>query len=154
VANLDQNLSVPHQKVGDNFGCRLQDTSSIIIFDKYVWWLDVKNQSAIICDYGSALDVADISDGKDKKYGIKSYLYEKLNTIENWNNTHLVKDRFDILCGVDEIRKNIYLTFRPRRNNSNTALSFVNRRRNIDLMQQETVVYNLDKKRWVKSKMQ
>jgi len=155
VANLDQNLSVPHQKVGNNYGCRLQDTASILLFDKYVWWIDTKNQSAIICDYREAVDVSDIS-GKDetgkseKKFGIKSYLYEKLKVIENWNSIHAENKRFDIVCGIDEIRNNIYVTFRPRRNNSNNALSFVNRRRNIDLMQQETVVYNLDKKRWTK----
>lgn len=150
VANLDNNLSVPHQKIGQNFGCKLQDTSTVLMLDEYVWWIDNKNQSAIISDYRSAVDVSDITDKEGKKYGIKSYLYEKLNAIEGWNLIHGNNKRFDIVCGCDIIRKDIFVTFRPRRENSNNVLSYVNKRRNINLLHQETIVYNLDYKRWTK----
>ena len=150
VANLEDNLSVPHQKIGQNFGCRLEDTATALGFDNYVWWIDNKNQSAILNNYQTAIDVSDITDNDGKKYGIKSYLYKKLNAIENWNDANGINKRFDIVCGVDEIRNKVYVTFRPRRNNSNNPLAYVNKRRDISLLHQETVIYDLEKKRWVK----
>lgn len=154
VANLDQNLSVPHQKVGQNFGCRLKDTATVISFDEYVWWIDVKNQGAILCDYRQAADISSITgkddEGNEKLMGIQSYLYEKINTIERWNDTHDKSERFDIVCGLDEIRKKIYLTFRPRRKNTNNELSYVSKRRNIDLQYQESIVFDVQTKRWNK----
>jgi hypothetical protein len=148
VANLDNNLSVPHQKIGQNFGCRLQDTGTVLTLSEYVWWSDSKNQAEVLCDYREAVDVSDITDKDQKKYGIKSYLVKKLNAIEGWNLANPLNKRFDRVSGFDVIRKNIHITFRPRRENSNNALSYVNRRRNISTLYQETLVYNLDSKRW------
>lgn len=148
IANLSDRMGEPHQKVGENYGCRLQDTSTIIFVDEFVWWMDIKNQGAILCDYKNAIDVSDIIDKEGNKFGIKSYLIEKIKTIQDWNYGKDVSKKFDIICGIDMVRKNIYTTFRPRRNNTVNTLSFVNNRRTWDLKHQETLVYNLDTKRW------
>lgn len=150
VVNLDEGLSTPHQKIGDSFGCRLEDTSSIVIWDKLISWLDAKNEGYIISDYRSAADVSNIVDETGRKYGVKSYMVKKIQFINNWNLTHDKRSRFDIVSGIDTVRRNLYITFHARRNNSNDLNSFVNQRRNIDLSHQETLVYNLDSKRWVR----
>lgn len=150
VANLDNNISVPHQKIGQNFGCKLSDTANVLTIDSYVFWIDSKNQGAILCDYKNAIDVSDITGKDQKKYGVKSYLYKKLNAIDIWNLAHEKNKRFDMVCGYDIVRKNIHITFRPRRDNNNNPLSYVSRRRNVTLLNQETIVYNIDSKRWVR----
>jgi len=150
VANLDNSLSVPHQKIGQNFGCRLEDTGTIISLSEYVWWIDSKNQGAILSDYREAMDVSDITDKEGRKLGIKSYLTEKIKSIDSWNNDNETSKRFDIVCGVDIVRNNIHVSIRPRRDNSLSLSSFVNHRRNIDLRHQESFVYNLDNSRWTR----
>lgn len=150
VANLDNNLSLPHQKIGMNFGCRYQDTSSILKWDEYVFWIDTKSQASILSDYRSAADVSSITDEEGKMYGIKSYLTEKIRAIEQWNFGKEFNNRFDILTGIDVIKKDIYVTFRPRRKNLFDLHSFVNERRGIDTLHQETAVYNLNTKRWTR----
>lgn len=150
VANLENNLSVPHQKVGYNFGCRLEDTKTIIMWEGFIFWIDSKNQAAILSDYKQATDVSNITDEAGRKYGIKSYLYEKINAIEGWNNIAAANKHFEISCGIDLIRRNIHVTFRPRKQDKNDLYFYVNKRRNIDLLHQETVVYNLESKRWTR----
>jgi len=56
---------------------------------------------------------------------------------------------FDVVAGIDGERGNVYLTFRPRRNNTNNKLSYVNNRRNLDLKHQETFVYSIQYKGWL-----
>jgi len=150
VANLDNNLSVPHQKIGQNYGCRLEDTGTILYFNEYVWWMDSKNQGAILSDYREAVDVSDITDKDGRKLGIKSYLIEKIKFIDAWNNANGTSKRFDIVCGIDIIRNNIHVGIRPRRENSTSLTSFVSQRRNIDLRHQESFVYSLDNRRWTR----
>lgn len=148
VVNLDNGLSTPAQKIGDNFGMAASDQSSFGMWDRYLWWYDRKNEAFVLSNYQSATDVSDITDEKGRKYGIKSYLSKKTKFVTDWNARHSSNSGFDVVCGIDMPRRNIYLTFRPRRQNTNDLSSYVNQRRNIQLNYQETVVYNLDQKRW------
>lgn len=149
VVNLDNDLSTPFQKTGDQFGCSPDDTGTIIAYDKFVCWYDRKNAAYVISDYTSAKDISDIQDEKGRKYGIKSYLLKKSEVVGNWNNTHDSKDRFDIVSGIDMANKKLYLTFRLRRGNSNQPTSYISKRENIDTSYQETIIYDMDSKRWV-----
>lgn len=150
VTNLDSGISEPHPKIGMVFGCSYEDTGTIVIFDKFISWLDIKNEAEVVSDYQSATDISDITDDSGRKYGIKSYLIKKIQFINQWNASNPNEKRFDVVSGVDAVRKNIIISFRPRRNNNNNPLSYVSNRRNIDLKNQETIVYNLDSKRWTK----
>lgn len=149
VVNQDSGLSRPFQKSGDNFGLSPDETSTVFMLDKYVFWKDSKNEAFVQCDYRSAKDISDLEDKNGRKYGINSYMAEKTKFISNWNATHDISDRFDTIVGADLRTSRIYLTFRPRRGNSNNLLSYVNKRRNIDLRNQETLCYDLDVQRWV-----
>lgn len=149
VVNQDSGLSRPFQKIGDNFGVTPDMTSTILLIDKYVFWYDSKNESFVQCDYKSARDVSDLEDKDGRKYGINSWIAEKTDFISNWNASHDRSQRFDVLVGVDIRTNRVYFTFRPRRNNSNNPLSYVNNRRNIDLKNQETFCYDIDVQRWV-----
>jgi hypothetical protein len=151
VTNLDQGLSEPFQKIGDNFGCAYEYTGSILSHDKIVWWYDINNAALVICDYKSARDVSEIKDDKGRMYGVKSYFIAKSQFIGDWNKNHDVQSRFDVFTGVDMVRKNLYVTFRPRRKNSNSLSSYVNQMRAFRLDYQETVVYNIDSGRWTKA---
>src|SRR5882762_2836180 len=149
VVNLDNGLSTPSQKVGDIYGMAAEDTGTLIIYDKFVFWYDRKNEAYVICNYSSANDISDITDQEGRKFGIKAFLTKKTQFITNWNLTHDKSSRFDVICGIDIPRKNIYLTFRPRRQNTNDLSSYVNQRRNWQLGYQETVRYSIDSKRWI-----
>ncbi len=151
VVNQDSGLSRPFQKIGDNFGLSPDETSTVLIIDKFVFWKDSRNEAFIQCDYKSARDVSDLEDKEGRKYGINSYIAEKTDFISNWNATHDIANRIDTITGVDIRTNRVYLTFRPRRNNSNAAKSYINDRRNIDLRNQETVCFDIDVQRWVPS---
>lgn len=150
IANLDNNLGEPHQKVGNNSGCSYQDTKTILTFDKNIWWLDRKGEGWMQSNFQGADDVSDLEDKDGRKYGIKSYLTKKLQFINDWNATHDISSHIDVSAGIDTVRKNIFLTFRPRRHNSNTDYTYINQLRNIKLDAQETVVFNFSVGRWTR----
>lgn len=154
VVNLDNNLSTPHQKTGDNFGLHPEDTGAVLVHDKFVWWYDRKNYGFVICNYRSAKDVTDIEEeveGGKRKIGVKSYFIKKTLFITGWNNSHDNTERFDVIAGINEVKNNIHITFRPRRKNSNDPRSYVNQRRNWDMSKNETIVYNIDNGRWTRA---
>ncbi len=153
ITNLDNGISEPMQKIGSNYGCSYEDTGSIIIDNDAVYWVDIKNTSFVEMDYKGARDISQNFDGgqyqKSYRGGMQSYLNSKLYEISKWNNEHEKKDRWDIICGIDYERGNIYVTFRPRRNNSNELYTYISDQRNINLMQPETMIYNIQYSAWI-----
>lgn len=150
VANLDNNIGVPHQKIGDNYGLSYEDCDTVIAYDKQVYWYDRKNEAFVVCNYGQAQDVSLLVDEKGRHYGLKSYLTKKTQFITRWNAQNSKDSHFVVTCGLDSVRKNVYITFRPRRKNTTKFSSFTNNRRNVDVKHQETLVYNIDEKRWLR----
>ena len=150
VVNLDQNISTPNQKIGSNYGLAPENTGTVIVYDKHIFWYDSSNEAWVISDYRSAEDISDIVDEKGNKYGVKSYFIKKTQFINDWNISHMNSQRFDTIAGIDMARGNIYVTFRPRRNSTNDLRSYINKRRNVDLSQQETIVYSISEKRWTR----
>ena len=153
ITNTDTGLGTPHQKIGSNFGCLLQYTSIIITQNDMVFWYDANNQCFVSCNYRSSNDICDLVTEKGERYGIKSYCDVKTSFVTKWNFSHGDEDRIDVVGGVDPEMNNIYFTFRPRRNYSNNPLSFVNKKRNWDIPSQETIVFNMDTKRWVRTEL-
>lgn len=147
AVNLNDNLGEPHQKIGDVYGCAYDDTQTISFNESIVGWYDRKNQGYILCNYGSAKDITRIKD--DKTGMIESYFTKKSQLVTSWNQVHDVMDKFDIISGIDISLNKIYVTFRPRRDNSTLMSSFVNTRRNLAQLHQETFVYDLATDRWV-----
>lgn len=150
VANLNDALGSPHQKVGSNYGMRQEDTGSVVVYDDIISWYDRKNQAWVISDYKTAKDIGLFNPNEGVTGGMSSYLNSKTRVISSWNNTAKNSSRFDVIGGVDIERGNLYLTFRPRRNNSNDPTSYGTTRENIDLNHQETLVYNTITKRFVR----
>lgn len=142
-------LSEPQPKVGDIFGCSPKDTGTVVIDDEYFFWLDSKNTGWIKCDYNNATDISQQNEQRGERGGMQSYLNSKIFFIEKWNYEHELKDRFDKVAGIDSERGMIYLSFRPRRNNTNDINTYVNSRRNISLAFQETIFYSVQYKGWV-----
>jgi len=149
IANLDNAMGTPHQKIGDNYGCSYGDTSSIVFNDKYAIWHDKRNEGFMICNFSQASDITDIQ-SEGRSYGIKSYYCKKSLFVSSFNETHNTSNKIDVLTGIDIDLNLLYVTFRPRRNNSNDLMTFVNNRRNLQINYQETFVYNINVKRWVR----
>lgn len=141
IANLNNKLSEPIQKVGDNFGCALEDTATIIAFDKSVYWYDYKNSDWIECNYSQAKGLS--------INGMQAYFNVKTAFIKSWNNSVEKGRRFDVVAGVDKELSILYVTFRPRRNNTNNPISYINNRRNWDVKHQETVAYHINTQKWI-----
>ena len=142
VTNLDEGLSTPHQKIGQQYGCALEDTGTIVAFDGWVTWFDSVNSAWVISDYRNAKDITFFDPSKGVAGGLDNYTNNKVKFIKQWNLTAPASSRFDIIAGVDMEKENIYLTFRPRKNNSNNPLSYVNQRRAVDYSQPETICYS------------
>jgi hypothetical protein len=111
----------------------------------------MRNAAFIICDYKSARDMSMIKDDQGRMYGVKSYFIAKTQFIGNWNLTHDKESRFDTITGIDMVRRNIFITFRPRRKNSTAPSSFVNQMRNWRMDYQETLCFDMDRGRWTKA---
>jgi hypothetical protein len=150
VVNLDNNISTPSQKIGSNFGIRPEDTSTFVTVEKNAYWYDVKLASWVKCDYREAVDISDLRDENGRPMGVKSYFIKKTQYMTTHNSTAATADLMDVVVGADLLRRNIYITFRPRRNNSNDPRAFVNKRRNIDLSHQETIVFSTGFDRWTR----
>lgn len=150
VANLNDALSSPHQKIGSNYGMIKEDTGTVVIYEDGISWFDRKNQAWVISDYRTAKDISLSNPNEGVVGGMSSYLDSKTRAISTWNESAPVSSRFDVTGGVDTQRGNLYLTFRPRRNNSNDPSSYGTHRRNVDLKHQETLVFNTITKRFVR----
>lgn len=148
VANLDDGISAPHQKIGSLLGMAKVDTGTFIAYDKNVYWYDRRNADYIKCNYRDAVSVTIKSDSEQG--GMQSYFGAKTDYVTVWNNAHAKQKSFDVIAGVDPLGK-IYVTFRPRRNNSNESHSYINDRRNWQLDFQETVVYDTTNSAWIRS---
>lgn len=151
ITNLNQGLSEPFQKIGNNYGVSEQDTSSLGFYEKWIWWYDRKNQAFVVCDYKNAKDVSRFDASEGTQGYIQAFMKTKTEFITNWNKNHDLKDRFDVVTGIDIGNNNIYFSFRPRRNNTNDVSSYVNQRRNWQTNYQETLVYNLSIGRWTRT---
>lgn len=149
IANLDNAMGTPHQKIGDNYGCAYVDTSSVIFNDKYALWHDKRNEGFIYCDFRQAKDITDIQ-SEGRSFGIKSYYCKKSLFVSTFNETHNVSNKIDVVTGIDLDLELIYVTFRPRRNNSKDINTFVNNRRNLQINYQETLVYSINSRRWLR----
>lgn len=149
IANPDSGLSMPHPKIGSNFGCRYEDTGTVVMVNENIFWFDSKNTGFIQSNYQSAFDITQQEESKGERGGLQAYINEKVYQIERWNLTHDNKDSFDIIAGCDDERGHLYLSFRPRRSNSNDPDSYVNDRRMFSPLHQETFVYSVQYRGWL-----
>ena len=148
TVNLSNNLGELHQRIGEDFGCSYKDVSTVLFHGAWVGWHDSKNGAYLISDWQNTTDITEIKES-GRSIGVASYYNIKSDTIERWNLGKETKDKFDVVAGYDYYRKHIYITFRPRRNNSDNALSFVNRKRDFDLLSQETLCFDMNLRRWI-----
>lgn len=142
VANLNNNMGEPHQKIGYNYGCAYEHTQTILIHEDFISWYDERNGAYIMSNYQQAFPISGNL--------MQSYFIAKAGFVSSWNAQNKKEKRFDVMSGIDMESMNIFVTFRPRRNNSQNVLSFINNRRNTQLDHQETLVYNIKNKRWTR----
>ena len=147
LTNLDENLSLPRPKVGSRFGIELSDLRTVIADEDVFFWYDRKNTAVAKSNYSGAIDITQSSEGE--RGGTQSYINAKTVFINQWNSENERESIFDVVGGIDAERGNYYLTFRPRRLNTNQLSSYVNQRRNIDLRHQETFVYSIEYRGWL-----
>lgn len=146
VANLSQSLSDQNQKVGSNYGCAFSDTATIQFFDGLAIWADAANKGIIISDYRNATNIAEVDN--------KQYITDKFKFITEFNGslseTNYLPYLYEMVFGIDVEARELYCTFRPRRNHTSRLDSFVNELREIHIPHQETFVFHLDQKKWMR----
>jgi hypothetical protein len=145
TVNLDRNLSDPHQKVGQNYGCRFEETATIDFFDGLCIWADINNSAVVAMNYQEAVDIARIDN--------KSYFVDKFRYTKDFNNklapADYLNNLVEISGGTDPSSRIYHLTFRPRRMLSRNPSAFINNEREKFLDMQETILFSLDQKAWV-----
>lgn len=143
VANFEDSISDPRQKVGANYGCAYEDSNSIVFGKGSASWVDRKRGHIVLSDYQNALDI--------DSEGIRGYMSSKLKHIENYENgnTDFYKS-WDVVSVMDYKHGEIIFTFRYRNNLLGSAVEFVNNEREPNIEISETVVYNIKEKRWVR----
>lgn len=132
-STLSDNLGDPMMKIGDNFGCKQEHTSTIIYYEGLVYWFDGNNSNLIVCDYKQANDVSINS--------FKGWLLSKNKFISEFN--YGVEDLtkiFEVQAGFDPMHNEYHLTFRLRPN------GFLNEHREIVIDDSETFVLNTQSK--------
>lgn len=140
VVNLNNGVSEPHQKIGNNYGCNINDNQSIIMHDNFIGWHDRKSGSYIFSDYRQAIEITE---------KILSYYSAKNSFVIKHNETQIDSLKIDILAGLDSERKMLYISFRPRRGLTKNKNSFINNKREICINLQETLCYSIEAKDWV-----
>lgn len=145
-ANLDNNLSEPHQKVGYTWGCEFEDNATIVFDDGKAIWADRKNAGVVLMDYRAAGDLAAQNN--------KSYFSTKFGYVIASNAALPAADYLgnltEIVATKDPKHKDYVITFRPRRNMSADPASFVNDERETHVTHQETFAFNLEQQEWVR----
>lgn len=146
VANLDNSLGEPRQKIGDNFGVALEDKGQVIFTDEFATWPDSKRAAIVLMNYRGAEDISMIEN--------KSYFTDKFNFINKFNSSLLPADYkdnlIDKIMGYDHKYNEILVTFRPRRGLTDDVMSFINDERETFVDMQETFVYHVEMKKWVR----
>lgn len=140
VANLDNQISEPMEKIARGYGCAMEHTRSLLFFDRFAFFYDYKNEAFVMDDYRSGQDISQLM--------VKSYFKAKTAFVMSWNSTSPLPSNIDVITGVDGITNKVYVTFRARQNNSTNPLSFINNKRNTQLNSSETMVYDIQKQRW------
>jgi hypothetical protein len=146
LANLENNLSDPHQKVGSNYGCEFEDNATIIYDDGIVMWADRKNANVVAMDYRNATDIAIINN--------KGYFVEKFRYVTQHNNAlppeMYLENLIEIVASKDPKYGEYTITFRPRRGLSEEYYNYYNNERETRTEMQESFTYNLAEKRWMR----
>lgn len=83
VANpASQRFSRPERKIGNNFGCQLDDINTVRKKEGQIMFLDSSKAAIVAHNYAEAVDV---TLSTDTKGGYKSYIAALVNHISNWN---------------------------------------------------------------------
>lgn len=146
VQNLDNSLGDPHQKIGKAFGCDLEDKSALLFEDNLCLYADKKGSGIIAMSYTDAYDIAAIDN--------KSYFENKFRLITAHNQSlsvdRYLEDYIDTIFGFDPQANELNVTFRPRRGLTDNMQSFISDEREVKYDHQETFIFNLDMKKWVR----
>lgn len=75
----------PERKIGNNFGCQLEDINTIRSKDGIVMFLDSSKSALVAHNYADAVDITPVAEGKG---GYKSYISAVVKHIMDWNSQH------------------------------------------------------------------
>jgi hypothetical protein len=133
AVSLENSISEPYQKVGMLYGCDYNDTMSIVYENGIVAWYDRSNSAFIISDYKSANDVALIDN--------KGWFVERTKKLVSINENEEIAR---VVCGYDPMYNEIIATFIVDETKN------INNEFGINTSLNETFVFNLDFKKWVR----
>lgn len=159
VANANQVIGDPQQKMEATYGCEYENTGTIQFMEgkkDYIFWADAKKETFIINDYRTASPYTEkggAEDGSDTDN--KGYFSDKFNMVRQWNNTLINDpDRLSKLCeirvGINNKYKEASISFRKRNGLSQSVNDFVNTEREKLINPNETFTYSISQSKWVR----
>lgn len=131
----DRRFGRPERKIGNNFGCQLDDVNTIRKKDGLVLFLDSSKVALVKHNYAEGQD---ISIGSDTKGGFKSYISAIVKSVLDYNNSHDDKKFFHGV--IDPKKKDYLLTTVNLAQNSN---SYVNNRPEVVIGANDTAAINI-----------
>lgn len=146
ASNLENNINDPYQKSGDNYGCEYANTSAIIFYNGFAFWVDIKNRAVLQSNFQSVTKISDIDNS--------TYFDAKFNHIIKHNAFLLESDYlnklFDITLGMNPETDECYLTFRKRNISGAVDSGYENENREISISESETIVFSVENKKWMR----
>ena len=144
VATTDKITGSPNPKVGVNFGCLFEDTSTIDFSEGIGMWADSVNSAVILTNFQSAYDISSPEN--------KSYFLNKFQAVNEFNSKlpagRKFLDAFIKTGIIDPVTNAYHLTFRPRRGLSQDVTTYVNNEREVFYNLQETFAFYIEQKAW------
>lgn len=140
-------ISEPTPKVGMNYGCSYEHTSSIVFYDGNAYWYDSKNAGYIVCDYQKAIDISIPS-------FVKGYISDKSRYINTYNDSvdYNPYKLFEVVSNICPLHKEVHLTFRKRGDLSLEDENFINSQRTNVLSENETFVFDIINGRFINTR--
>ncbi len=149
TVNLSDALSEPNPNFG-RYGCDYADVATVFFDGQTAIWYDSAKSALAESNWQQEVDLTDLSED-GRSIGISSYYNAKSQACKAYNIGKANKDKIDVVIGYDSYRKQLYQTWRPRRNNSTNPLAFINNRRDYSVLFQETLVFDMQLRRWLRT---
>lgn len=145
AGSVPNSFGQPYIKIGQNWGCRLEDKNTIYKKDGLVHWLDSPKVAVIQHNYSFGLNVSKTDAEKGVPGGVDSWVRSKVKAVQNFNN---IKGGFTrYFHGVVNPQSGEYILT----DYTIGSKSYVNSERGKNVSVNETMAMNIYTKFWTAS---
>jgi hypothetical protein len=136
ATSAENRFSRPERKIGNNFGCQLDDINTVRKKDGLIFFLDSSESALVVHNYAEAQDITTASENKG---GYKSYISAVVKHIANWNREHPTNKKY--AHGVIDPKTKKYLfTIASIKQGSS---QYINDRKDFDVTVNDTIAIDI-----------